>query len=139
MAQVIEHLPPADWQRFVELAAAKLEQGGRLVVETINPESLYAMARAYVIDPTHIRPVHSELLSFLARRAGLHPVEVEFQSPVPDDERPAGVEFFRRPPSEDFTEELAAVKEAFVRLDRICCAPQEYTLQAARPSLADAE
>jgi SAM-dependent methyltransferase len=133
MAQVIEHLPPTDWQRFVELAARKLAPGGRVVVETINPESLYALARAYVIDPTHIRPVHPELLAFLARRAGLHPVDVELQSPVPDEERATGLPFFREP-SGELGEELAALKEALVRLDRICCAPQEYTLQAAKPA-----
>ena len=139
MAQVIEHLAPTDWQRFVELAAAKLNAGGRLVVETINPESLYALARAYVIDPTHIRPVHPELLAFLARRAGLHPVEVQFQSPVPDDERPTGLAFFQGPARGETTEELAALKEALVRLDRICCAPQEYTLEATRPPLGGSD
>jgi len=134
MAQVIEHLPPTDWQRFIELAARKVAPGGNVVVETINPESLYALARAYVIDPTHIRPVHPELLAFLARRAGLHPVEVELQSPVPDDERATGLAFFSKPPSGDLNEDMAALKEALVRLDRICCAPQEYTLQATRPA-----
>jgi SAM-dependent methyltransferase len=138
MAQVIEHLPPTDWQRFVELSASKLMGGARLVVETINPESLYALARAYVIDPTHIRPVHPELLAFLARRAGLHPVDIDYQSPVPDDERPGGLAFFRDPPAAGLTEELAALKEALVRLDRICCAPQEYTLQATRPDFGAA-
>ena len=137
MAQVIEHLPPNDWQRFIELAARKLAAGGRVVVETINPESLYAMARAYVIDPTHVRPVHPELLAFLARRAGLHPVEVEFQSPVPDDERATGLPFFQQQPSADTSAQLAALKEALVRIDRICCAPQEYTLQATRPELGE--
>ena len=85
MAQVIEHLPPAAWQRLRRARGVEAKaDGGRLVVETINPESLYAMARAYVVDPTHVRPVHPELLAFLSRRAGLHPVDVHFQSPVPD-------------------------------------------------------
>ncbi|MEC8943740.1 MAG: class I SAM-dependent methyltransferase, partial [Acidobacteriota bacterium] len=137
MAQVIEHLEPTDWQRFVELAAAKLKAGGRLVVETINPGSLYALARAYVVDPTHIRPVHPELLSFLARRSGLCAVEVQFQAPVPDEERPTGLAFFQGNPSVEMSEELAAIREAMVRLDHICCAPQEYTLQATCPPLGD--
>jgi len=137
MAQVIEHLAPPDWQRFVELAAAKLEAGGRLVVETINPGSLYALARAYVVDPTHIRPVHPELLSFLARRSGLCAVDVQFQAPVPDEERPAGLAFFQGDTSVEMSEELAAIKEAMSRLDQICCAPQEYTLQATRPALRE--
>ncbi|HJO30473.1 MAG TPA: methyltransferase domain-containing protein [Acidobacteriota bacterium] len=137
MAQVIEHLEPTDWQRFVELAAAKLKAGGRLVVETINPGSLYALARAYVVDPTHIRPVHPELLSFLARRSGLCAVEVQFQAPVPDEERPTGLAFFQGNTSVEMSEELAAIREAMVRLDHICCAPQEYTLQATCPPLGD--
>ena len=137
MAQVIEHLEPTDWQRFVELASAKLKAGGRLVVETINPGSLYALARAYVVDPTHIRPVHPELLSFLARRSGLCAVEVQFQAPVPDEERPAGLAFFQGNTSVEMSEELAAIREAMVRLDHICCAPQEYTLQATRPPLGE--
>ena len=137
MAQVIEHLAPTDWQRFVELAAAKLEAGGRLVVETINPGSLYALARAYVVDPTHIRPVHPELLSFLARRSGLCAVDVQFQAPVPDEERPAGLAFFQGDTSVEMSEELAAIREAMSRLDQICCAPQEYTLQATRPALGE--
>ena len=137
MAQVIEHLAPTDWQRFVELAAAKLEAGGRLVVETINPGSLYALARAYVVDPTHIRPVHPELLSFLARRSGLCAVDVQFQAPVPDEERPTGLAFFQGDTSVEMSEELAAIREAMSRLDQICCAPQEYTLQATRPALGE--
>ena len=137
MAQVIEHLEPTDWQCFVELAAAKLKAGGRLVVETINPGSLYALARAYVVDPTHIRPVHPELLSFLARRSGLCAVEVQFQAPVPDEERPTGLAFFQGNTSVEMSEELAAIREAMVRLDHICCAPQEYTLQATRPPLGE--
>ena len=137
MAQVIEHLAPTDWQRFVELAAAKLEAGGRLVVETINPGSLYALARAYVVDPTHIRPVHPELLSFLARRSGLCAVDVQFQAPVPDEERPTGLAFFQGDTSVEMSEELAAIREAMSRLDKICCAPQEYTLQATRPALGE--
>jgi len=139
MAQVIEHLPPMDWQRVVELATAKLAPGGRVVIETINPESLYALARAYVIDPTHIRPVHPDLLAFLARRAGLHPVEVERHTPVPDEERPTGLGFFQGAPTSDTDAELADLREAMLRLDRICCAPQEYTLQASRPGGGAAE
>jgi len=137
MAQVIEHLPPAAWQRFVELAASRLRPGGRLIVETINPESLYAMARAYVIDPTHIRPVHPELLSFLSRRAGFHPVEVRYQAPVPAEERPAGLPFFEEGSASGLSEELRALKESLLRIDRICCAPQEYAMYAVRPDVGE--
>ena len=133
LAQVIEHLAPPQWQQLVELAATRLAPGGRLVIETINPESLYALVRAYVADPTHVRPVHPGLLEFLARRAGLHPVDVELQAPVPEDERPSPlvVEGLDDEPS---LQRLArSVEELLDRVDRLCCAPQEYTLSATRP------
>jgi SAM-dependent methyltransferase len=133
LAQVIEHLAPPQWQQLVDLAATRLAPGGRLVVETINPESLYALVRAYVADPTHIRPVHPGLLEFLARRAGFHPVEVELQAAVPDDERPTNlpIEAFDDEPS---LQRLArSVQDLFDRVDRLCCAPQEYTLSATKP------
>jgi len=133
LAQVIEHLAPPRWQRLVDLAATRLEPGGRLVVETINPESIYAMLRAYVADPTHVRPVHPGLLEFLVRRAGFHPVRVELQAPVPKDERPADfpVDSFADDPS---LQRLAGVvQEVLNRVDRLCFAPQEYTLWAERP------
>jgi SAM-dependent methyltransferase len=133
LAQVIEHLAPPQWQHLVDLAATRLAPGGRLVVETINPESLYALVRAYVADPTHIRPVHPGLLEFLARRAGFHPVEVELQAPVPEDERPTSlpIDAFDDEPS---LQQLArSVQEMLERVDRLCCAPQEYTISATKP------
>lgn len=137
LAQVIEHLPPPRWQELVDLAATRLEPGGKLVVETINPESLYAMARSYVADPTHIRPVHPGLLEFLARRAGLHPVEIELQAPVPADERPATLTV-EPPGDEPSLQRLTeSIQELIDRVDRLCCAPQEYTLSATRPGRVD--
>lgn len=133
LAQVIEHLPPPDWARFVELAASRLSAGGRLVVETINPESLYALSRAYVLDPTHTRPVHPELLAFFAARAGLVDVGIRFQARVPQEARiePIDEESFQ-----DHQLTLEVVQELnrrVARLNRICCAPQEYALVARRP------
>lgn len=139
LAQVIEHLPPPDWARLLELAAARLAPGGRLVVETINPESLYALVRAYVIDPTHVRPVHPSLLSFMAYRAGFEPVDVQLQAPVPADERPAALDEHRFAEDPELAELVREVNTRLDRLDRILCAPQEYTLTATWPGpVADA-
>lgn len=133
LAQVIEHLPPPHWSRFVALAASRLAPGGRLLVETINPESLYALGRAYVLDPTHTRPVHPELLAFFAERAGLVDLEVRLQAPVPDGQRLETID------EEAFAEDPGALELArelnrrIQRINRICCAPQEYALAATRP------
>jgi len=132
LAQVIEHIPPPDWSRLTDLAASRLAPGGRLVVETINPESLFALVRAYVLDPTHTRPVHPQLLSFMAYRSGLTDIDIVYQAEVPEVAQVARVQeaaFVEHAPS------LAVVRELNLRIDQVnemYAAPQEYALIASR-------
>ena len=62
--QVVEHLPPASLFDLVELAIRKLAPSGRVLFETINPESVYAM-RWFWMDLTHVRPVPAPSLAQL--------------------------------------------------------------------------
>lgn len=132
LAQVIEHLPPPDWSRLFRLAVAKLAPGGRILVETINPESMFAILRAYVLDPTHVRPVHAGLISFLAGRAGFENIEVHYQAPVPDGARPSQVSGSLAGDDRRLAAVIEAMNERFSRLDELCCQPQEYALVASR-------
>jgi O-antigen chain-terminating methyltransferase len=81
-AQVIEHFPVELQLRFVNLCYSKLKRGSALVLETINPECLFALVRNFYLDPTHMRPVHPELLRFVFESTGLSNVEVKFSAPV---------------------------------------------------------
>ncbi|MEK7214273.1 MAG: class I SAM-dependent methyltransferase, partial [Chloroflexota bacterium] len=83
-AQTVEHLAPGDIARLVSLAFRKLAPGGSMVLETINPTCLTALAATYTLDLTHRQPVHPETAAFLARSAGFPEVEVRYLSPVPD-------------------------------------------------------
>ncbi len=132
LAQVIEHLAPPDWSRLVRLAASKLAPGGRLLIETINPESLYALVRAYAIDPTHVRPVHPELLAFFANRAGFGSVEIRYQAEVPDNLRVTPIDESSSRGNPELMAVVRALNERLHRIDRLCCAPQEYALVATR-------
>ena len=139
LAQVIEHLPPRDWARFMRLASTRLEPGGVLLVETINPESLYAFARAYVIDPTHTRPAHPELIAFLAARNGFDKVRIHLQALVPDEQR---IPRIQEEPYRDDERTRALVNDfndRLTRLDRVIFAPQEYALVARRAEAGEAE
>ena len=132
LAQVIEHIPPPDWSRLTDLAASRLASGGRLVIETINPESLFALVRAYVIDPTHTRPVHPQLLSFMAHRSGLTNIEIVHQANVPEVAKVARVQ---EEPFVEHAPSLAVVRELNLRIDQVnsmYAAPQEYALIASR-------
>ena len=57
--------------RLITAAAEKLAEGGVLILETPNPESLLAGSINFHRDPTHVRPVHPETLAFLCRERRL--------------------------------------------------------------------
>ncbi len=81
-AQVVEHLPPQRLPELIHLAAAKLAPGGRLAIETPNPECLAIFASHFYLDPTHARPVPARLLAFYLQEAGMGEVLIEPRSPA---------------------------------------------------------
>lgn len=81
-AQVIEHMPVDMQLRLVDLCFRKLKPGAPLILETINPECLFALARNFYLDPTHIRPVHPEMLRFAMQNVGFADVQVQYSGPV---------------------------------------------------------
>lgn len=81
-AQVIEHLPAAVLERLIELAQAKLAPGGTLILETINPTSVYALVHAFFADLSHRFPVHPETLRFLLDAAGFEPTEIVYSGRI---------------------------------------------------------
>lgn len=71
-----EHLAPNDLIELFDLALCALRPGGLLLLETPNPGNLIVAASTFYLDPTHMRPLHPELLSFLARARGYVDIEV---------------------------------------------------------------
>jgi SAM-dependent methyltransferase len=86
-SHVVEHLPPAVVSRLVETAWETLPEGGLLVLETPNPESLIAGSINFHRDPTHLRPVHPDTLAFICESNGFSAVEIRRLSPFPEAER----------------------------------------------------
>ncbi len=68
-AQVVEHMRPADLDRFLRVAAQKLRPGGLLVAETVNPHSAAAL-KAFWVDITHQHPLFPEPMLALCRISG---------------------------------------------------------------------
>jgi O-antigen chain-terminating methyltransferase len=81
-AQFVEHLPVAAYARLIELAFAKLRSGGRVILETQNPECLAIYSQTFFVDPTHVRPVPAAQLHFLLGEAGFRDLAVHYLSPV---------------------------------------------------------
>ena len=124
MIQVIEHLSPQHVIDFVALAAEKLRPGGKVVLETVNPASLYTYARAFWLDPDHVRPVHPNFLEFLFREAEFSKLAIEYRSPVADSERLVPL------PGDD--EQTKVLNENFERIGSLLFGDQDYAVIATR-------
>jgi 2-polyprenyl-3-methyl-5-hydroxy-6-metoxy-1,4-benzoquinol methylase len=129
-SHVLEHLWPADHVRFARLCAAALRPGGVLIVETPNPKSLVAGAVNFSCDPTHLRPVFPETISFMLERAGFEGIEVEYLEPVPDDRRAVAA----RSAPDDLAALVAEINLAIERIDNLVFGDQEYAVIARRRS-----
>jgi len=81
-AHVVEHLEPGQVPELIRRAAAVLRRGGLLAIETPNPACLAAMAVYFYMDPTHERPIPSQLLAFYLEEAGFGKIEVHELSPA---------------------------------------------------------
>ncbi|MEO6324997.1 MAG: methyltransferase domain-containing protein [Thermoanaerobaculia bacterium] len=114
--QVVEHLPPSALFDLVELAVSKLAVGGRLLFETINPESVYAM-RWFWMDLTHVRPVPAPSLEQLMVESGLRDVRIHFRSPVPAHE--------------SVSDEVAGPL-ALTPITRLLFGPQDYAITGTK-------
>jgi SAM-dependent methyltransferase len=67
---VAEHLPFADLQALYAQALRVLAPGGLFILETPNPENLAVGTANFYLDPTHLRPLPFQILTFLAQQSG---------------------------------------------------------------------
>ena len=121
LIQVIEHLSSQEAAEIVLLARDKLRPGGRMIVEAINPLSLYVYAHSFYVDPTRDRLIHPAYLQFLFTEAGFSDVSVVWRSPPRKDDLL------------DLDDEDAPSQKANVdRLNRLLFSPTDYAIVASR-------
>ncbi|BCX10608.1 MAG: hypothetical protein KatS3mg066_4467 [Fischerella sp.] len=84
--QVAEHLRIEDIHRFLILAFEKLVTDGVIIIETVNPHSLYALSNFYQ-DSTHVKPLPPEMLKFLLEWHGFKAVKIIYSSLIPESAR----------------------------------------------------
>lgn len=73
---LIEHLEFPVLTRLLKEVMRVLKPGGRLLLETPNPESLIVGAYKFWFDPTHVRPYPSELIGQLLASLGFRDIDV---------------------------------------------------------------
>ena len=75
MFQVAEHLSIQTLVGVMEECVRVLRPGGLFIAETPNSLNLRVAASTFWLDPTHQRPLHPELLQFIATHVGFSKVD----------------------------------------------------------------
>jgi SAM-dependent methyltransferase len=70
ISHLVEHLPPDVAQALLAAAHAAMRPGGTVVVVTPNPRDLMVITELFWLDPTHVRPYPSKLVSAMLEAAG---------------------------------------------------------------------
>jgi O-antigen chain-terminating methyltransferase len=126
-SQVVEHLSTHALIDFLGAARRALGPDGVLICETINPQSLFALANWYVMDLTHVQPLHPHTLSFLADELGFSSVEVRYMSPARPPREPLDV----GPDAPEWAKALATgVDDELRSLADVVFGQQDYALIA---------
>jgi len=118
-SQVVEHLTPAYLGRLLGLCFAKLGPGGTIVLETVNPTSVFALVQVFFLDLSHHKPLHPQALSYLAESAGFS--ETEILTSVPLE-----AEGLQTLPGAD--EKTAILNRNIDRLNALLSAPANYAV-----------
>ncbi len=73
--EVVEHLSFQYLYDFIHLAYEHIEQGGIILLETLNCKNVSNLKNFYT-DLTHVKPVTMESLQFLCEKAGFKKLQV---------------------------------------------------------------
>lgn len=118
-SQVVEHLTPAYLSRLLSLGYDKLKAGGTVVLETVNPTSVFALVQIFYLDLSHHKPLHPEALRYLVESAGFAETEILTSAPLE-------AEALRTLPGAD--EKTAILNGNIDRLNALLFAPANYAV-----------
>ncbi|MCL5742691.1 MAG: methyltransferase domain-containing protein, partial [Acidobacteria bacterium] len=80
---IVEHMPWVDLIQLLDETLRVLRPGGLAIFETPNPNNILVGSREFFNDPTHVKPLPSRVLKFLAEARGLCKVQVLELHPYP--------------------------------------------------------
>jgi SAM-dependent methyltransferase len=78
---IIEHLSFQTLVNALDETVRVLKPGGLAIFETPNPQNVLVGSCNFYIDPTHLRPLHSEMMRFLAEARGFCQVNIVYLHP----------------------------------------------------------
>lgn len=123
-SQVIEHLSPEYLTKLIEQAYFKLASGGRIVLETINPTSVFALVQTFILDLSHTKPIPPQTLKFMLETKGFIRVENIFSGTL-DEERLQTI-----PEADD---KSSLLNRNFDKLNKLLFGPINYAAVGEKP------
>ncbi len=131
-AQVIEHMYPGEIMEFLRLSRRKIAEGGRFVVETLNPSSITVLTKSYFSDIDHKQPLHPEYMKLIVKMAGFTEVQLHYTSPfTPEEQIPALPSATKMNISQ---EAHNAIQDKFNLINDILYGMQDYYITARQPA-----
>ncbi|MFQ6083576.1 MAG: class I SAM-dependent methyltransferase [Candidatus Aminicenantia bacterium] len=116
-AQVIEHLPPKYLMELINKSFFKLKKGCYIVLETVNPTSIFTLVSTYFLDLSHQKPIHPQTLKFLLEITGFEEVEIQFLSPLEKEKLQT------LPATDEFS---TIINQNIDKLNKLLYAPSDY-------------
>jgi O-antigen chain-terminating methyltransferase len=97
------------------------------VLETINPQSVTALARNFFRDPTHIWPLHPDTLRFMMEMSGIRTNTILLKSPYPAEATLQPVEISPYLPAR-WRSTLEGMNDNIFRLNELLFGHQDYAI-----------
>ena len=75
---VIEHMSHENIKELLIKSKRVLKPDGLLILETPSIDNIIVSSKSFHIDPTHINPIHPDLLAFMIKRSGFDRLKYYF-------------------------------------------------------------
>lgn len=74
--QIVEHISKNTLFKMLKECFRVLSNNGMIIFETPNICNIEVGASSFYLDPTHISPIHPELMKFMAKEVGFSEIEI---------------------------------------------------------------
>jgi len=128
--QVVEHLEPEYLTKLLGLCYTKLNYGYFIILETVNPLSLFSFINFY-IDMTHMKPLHPDTLKFLLTAVGFRDIEAQFFAPIADEVRLKRLES-KNEATDEAKRNVEIYNQNIDILNNILFGPQDYAIMGKK-------
>ena len=121
ISQVIEHLNFEQLINLIELCKANLNDNGRIIIETPNPETVLVSSYTFYLDFSHIKPIPPIFLQYILVKNGFNVIETKYLHPFPESEKLL-----------ELVSDKHDLNNNFKKLNELLYGPRDYVVIASK-------